>query len=142
MVASPSVGTAGGVRPLAWARIGLGVVAFLAPTLPARPWVGADAGRASAKTLARALGARDVALGLGTLLAQRHGSPVRGWLEASALADAGDVVAALIGWRSSPRLGRVGVLVAATGGAAACSFLARREPGEDRREQAALIRRG
>jgi hypothetical protein len=120
-------GIAAGVRPLAWARIGLGVVAFLAPTLPTRPWVGADAARPSAKTLARALGARDVALGLGTLLAQRSGAPVRGWLEASALADAGDVVATVIGWRSSPRLGRVGVLLAASGGAAACSLLARRQ---------------
>jgi hypothetical protein len=89
--------------------------------------VGADAARPSTKTLARALGARDVALGLGTLLAQRHGAPARGWLEASALADTGDVAATLIGWRSSPRLGRVAVLMAATGGAVACTVLARRE---------------
>ena len=128
MVSSSRFGLAGGVQPLAWARIGLGVVAFLAPTLPSRPWVGGDADRPSAKTLARALGARDVALGLGTLLAQRHGSPVRGWLEASAVADAGDVVATLINWRSSPRFGRVGVLAAAAGGAAACTLLARRQP--------------
>lgn len=127
MVARSALDLSGAVRLLAGARIGLGVVAFLAPTLPARPWVGIDAARPSAKTLARALGARDVALGLGTLLAQRDGSPVRGWLEASALADAGDVAATLISWRSSPRLGRVGVLLAATGGAAACSLLARRE---------------
>ena len=111
---------------LAWGRIALGIVAFAAPTLPARPWVGMDAGRASTKTLARALGARDVALGLGTLLAQRHRSPVRGWLEASALADAGDVAATLAGWGSRPRLGRVGVLAAAAAGAVACSGLARR----------------
>jgi hypothetical protein len=114
------------VQVLAWARIALGVVAFAAPTLPSRPWVGTDAGRASTRTLARALGARDVALGLGTLLAQRHRSPVRGWLEASALADAGDVAATLAGWGSRPRLGRVVVLAAAAGGAVACSALARR----------------
>ena len=110
---------------LAWGRIALGIVAFAAPTLPSRPWVGPDAGRASTKTLARALGARDVALGLGTLLAQRHRSPVRGWLEASALADAGDVIATLADWGSRPRLGRLGVIAAAAGGAAACSGLAR-----------------
>jgi len=110
---------------LAWGRIALGVVAVAAPTLPTRPWVGTDAGRASTKTLARALGARDVALGLGTLLAQRHRSPVRGWLEASALADAGDVIATLADWGSRPRLGRLGVIAAAAGGAAACSGLAR-----------------
>jgi hypothetical protein len=110
---------------LAWGRVAFGVVAFAAPTLPSRPWVGTDAGRASARTLTRALGARDVALGLGTLLAQRHRSPVRGWLEASALADAGDVAATLASWGSRPRLGRLGVLAAAAGGAVACSVLAR-----------------
>ena len=114
------------VRALAWMRIGLGVVAFVAPSLPARPWIGADAGRGSAKTLARALGARDVALGLGTLLAQRNGGPVRGLLEGSALADGGDVIATLVGWGTRPRLGRVAVLAAASGGALACSVLARR----------------
>jgi hypothetical protein len=113
------------LQVLAWTRVALGVVAFGAPTLPSRPWIGTDAGRASTKTLARALGARDVALGLGTLLARRHGTPVRGWLEASALADAGDVAATLIGWGSRPRLGRLAVLTAATAGAVACSALAR-----------------
>jgi hypothetical protein len=114
------------VQVLASGRIILGVVAFVAPTLPARPWVGTDAARSSTRTLARALGARDVALGLGTLLAQRHRSPVRGWLEASALADAGDVAATIAGWGSRPRLGRLAVLAAAAGGAIACSSLARR----------------
>jgi hypothetical protein len=114
------------VRVLAWGRIAVGIVAFAAPTLLARPWVGKDAGRASTRTLARALGARDVALGVGTLLAQRHRSPVRGWLEASALSDAGDVVATIAGWGSRPRFGRLAVLAAAAGGAVACSGLARR----------------
>ena len=114
------------VRVLAWMRVGLGVVAFVAPSVPARPWIGADAGRGSAKTLARALGARDVALGLGTLLAQRRGRPVRGWLEGSALADGGDALATLIGWGARPRFGRIAVLAAASGGALACSALARR----------------
>jgi hypothetical protein len=51
---------------------------------------------------------------------------VRGWLEASALADAGDVAATLADWGSRPRLGRLVVLAAAAGGAVACSGLARR----------------
>lgn len=127
MASIPKLDQDGGVRVLAWARIGLGVVAFLAPTLPARPWVGDDAVRSSTKTLARALGARDVALGFGTMLARLHGAPVRGWLEASAFADAGDVVATLIGWRMRPRFGRLGVLLAAAGGVTTCSLLARRE---------------
>jgi hypothetical protein len=72
------------------------------------------------------LGARDLALGLGTLLTGRHGAPVRGWLEACALSDAGDALTTLIGWRSRPKLGRLGVLGAAAGGAIACGVLARR----------------
>ena len=31
-------------RWLSYARIGLGVAAIVAPTLPARPWIGDDAG--------------------------------------------------------------------------------------------------
>jgi len=120
--------TARAVRLIGWARTGLGVVAFLVPWPPARPWIGADAARPTAKTLARGLGARDVALGLGTLLAQQQGSPVRGWLAASALADAGDVAATVIGWRSSPRFGRFAVIAAAAAGAVTCSVLAWRSP--------------
>jgi hypothetical protein len=49
-----------------------------------------------APLFARMLGARDVALGLGTVIALDRGAPVRGWLEGSALADAADCVAALL----------------------------------------------
>ncbi|HLF40157.1 MAG TPA: hypothetical protein VI854_01655, partial [Acidimicrobiia bacterium] len=53
---------------VAWARIGLGVSAILTPSLPLRPWVGgAAAWRPQAKLLARGLGARDIALGLGVV---------------------------------------------------------------------------
>jgi hypothetical protein len=117
------------VTVLGWLRVGLGVLALVAPSAPARPWVGRDATRPSVKTLARALGARDLALGLGTVLARRHGAPLRGWLEGSALADAGDAVATLIGWRTRPSLGRLAVLAAASGGAISCGLLARRVPG-------------
>ncbi|HET9443185.1 MAG TPA: hypothetical protein VFO65_07665 [Acidimicrobiales bacterium] len=88
----------------AYGRIGLGVTAFVAPRLPAAPWVGAgDARRPSVTLMARALGARDVALGVGPVLAARHGAPVRGWVEAGGRADAGDLVATLLEWRSLPR---------------------------------------
>jgi hypothetical protein len=112
------------VTALAVLRTGLGVVAFVAPALPARPWVGRDAERPAVRTVARALGGRDLALGLGTLVAAGTGAPDRAWLAASALSDAGDVVATLEGWARRPRLGRLAVLVAATGGAIACAALA------------------
>ena len=111
-------------RLFAAGRTVLGVAALLAPALPARPWVGDDADRPTAKVLARALGARDVALGVGPLLALRHGAPVRGWIEAGGLADSGDVLATLVAFRSLPRLGRWGVLAAAAGGAVTSRVLA------------------
>lgn len=103
---------AGGV---AGSRAVLGVVAFAAPTLPARLWVGAWADGDTVRVLGRALGARDLALGLGALLALRRDAPVRGWVEAGALADAGDLVATLISFRRLPRLGRWAILAVTAG---------------------------
>ncbi|MEO6121441.1 MAG: hypothetical protein ABIW46_02810, partial [Acidimicrobiales bacterium] len=66
-------------RLLALGRVALGVTAMVAPTLPSRPWVGGDATRPTIKLFARSLGARDLAIGLGGVLAFRRGAPVRGW---------------------------------------------------------------
>ena len=110
-------------RCLAWGRLGLGVSALLAPTVPLRPWVGPDADRPTAKLLARALGGRDVALGLGAVLALRHEAPARGWLEAGGLADGADVLGTLLAFRALPRRGRWLVLAAAAGGVAASRAL-------------------
>lgn len=101
-------------------RVALGVVAVLAPGVPLVPWVGPDAaGDPSARLLARALGGRDVALGLGALLAWRRGRPMRGWVEAAVLADAVDTAATLGAFGRLPRPGRLVVLAAAGGAAAA-----------------------
>lgn len=81
-------------RSIGQGRIAIGVSMLLAPRAFTRRFLrGADASP-DAVTAWRMAGARDVALGLGTLLAARHASPgLRGWVEASALADAGDVYA-------------------------------------------------
>jgi hypothetical protein len=110
---------------VAWGRIGLGVTAMLTPAVPLRPWVGRDiAWRPRAKMLARALGARDIALGVGVILALRHGAPVRGWVEGGGLADAGDLVATLLAFGTLPRLGRWAVLGSTVGGVAASRLAA------------------
>ena len=49
-----------------------------------------------APLFARMLGGRDIALGLGTVIALDRGKPVRGWLEGSVLADAVDCVACVL----------------------------------------------
>jgi hypothetical protein len=98
------------------ARCALGLVAFALPAVPLGPWVGNGRANPSTRLLARALGARDFALGLGTVLALRHGGPVRGWVEAGGLADAGDALVTVSSFPALPRRGRWGVLGAATGG--------------------------
>jgi hypothetical protein len=76
---------------LARGRIALGVAALLAPKLAARALFGGGAGRGTA-ALTRMLGGRDLALGLGVVIALDRGAPVRGWLEACVLADTVDLV--------------------------------------------------
>src|SRR3954469_18418996 len=108
-------------------RIAVGAAYFLAPGLAGRTWVGGDAARPSAQLLARAFGARDLALGLGVeiaidraeparlwldlcvRIAIDRGAPLRVWLEASALSDAADAVATMLGASAVPALMRPGV---------------------------------
>ena len=110
-----------GARAVAAGRVALGLTALAWPSVPARPWVGAAADDLAARVFGRALGARDIALGLGALTAlQRpaaeHGS-ARAWVAAGALSDALDVVASLSSWRELPRISRW--LVAGSAGGAA-----------------------
>ncbi|HET6547151.1 MAG TPA: hypothetical protein VFG79_01755 [Solirubrobacter sp.] len=92
---------------LAVGRLALGVALAVAPDRAARGWIGpTDTG---ARVVARGLGMRDVALGLGALTALRSGGPAREWLLAGALGDAGDLAGTLIAGRELPWLGRVGV---------------------------------
>ena len=110
---------------VAWGRIAIGVTALVAPTVPLRPWVGRDfAWQPRAKLLARSLGARDLALGIGVLLALKHDAPVRGWVEGSGLADAGDVLSTLLCFGKLPKSGRWLVLLSAAGAAAAARVAA------------------
>lgn len=110
-------------RGIAVARVGIGVGATLAPRLMSRLQFGSTS---PAQDVAlRMLGARDLALGIGGLLAARHGSTgLRGWVEAGALADAVDAAAFLRARRGSIRRRAFTVLVA--GGSAACSVWAAR----------------
>jgi hypothetical protein len=102
---------------LARGRIAIGVAALVAPRLAAR-MMGAGRGpTATAALLARMLGGRDIALGLGTVIALDRGKPVRGWLEGAALADATDAVSGLLARSELPR--RVRPATVGLGGASA-----------------------
>jgi hypothetical protein len=95
-----------------WARVSFGAMTFVAPRWTAKIWTGEDITGTTAVIALRSLGARDLALGLGLLIALKRDAPVRGWLEAGALSDAGDAVSTLLSRRglSAPRtlLGVVG----------------------------------
>ncbi len=101
---------------LAGARVALGITALVAPRLPLRPWVGKASSDRHARLLARALGVRDLALGMGVILAHRHDAPLRGWVEAGGMADAGDALITAVYAPSLPPAGRWLVLAAAGGG--------------------------
>jgi hypothetical protein len=112
-------------------RIGIGAALLFAPALAVRAWIGEDSERPAAKVLTRALGARDIAIGLGIVIAIDRGAPARGWLEASLLADGADFVATLLGGRALPITGRLGVLAMAGGSAGIGAWLARTVDSED-----------
>lgn len=107
------------IRLIGLGRAVLGLVALTLPEIPARPWVGAPVARtAGGRVLARALGARDLVLGLGAV---RTGSA--GWGAAGAGADALDAAVTLGSFGDLPRRGRLLVLGSA-GGAAIAGALA------------------
>ena len=125
-----------GARAVAAGRVALGLAALAWPSVPARPWVGAAADDLAARVFGRALGARDLALGLGALTALQRPAADPGsacaWVAAGALSDALDVAASLSAWRELPR-GSRWLVVASAGGAAlagAAGALALR-PGRD-----------
>ncbi|MEA2715843.1 MAG: hypothetical protein QOI99_160 [Actinomycetota bacterium] len=104
-------------KAIAAGRIGLGTVFTLTPGLALRAWPGDGShDHAVSRFLARSTGGRDLAIGIGTLLAMRKDAPVRGWLEAGMLADAVDAVAILGVARTVPK-GRALVAFAAAAGA-------------------------
>ena len=96
-------------------RIVLGAAAVLAPRRFARAWTGEHVETAESVIATRGLGARDVALGLGTLRALDGEGPVRPWLEAQALADASDTFSMLTVFGQMPPVRRILGLATAAG---------------------------
>ncbi len=110
---------------LARARIGIGTAAMLAPGLATRVLSGRRASGIE-PPLARMLGARDVALGLGTVIALDRGAPVRGWLEAAAFSDGADCLSSLIGRARLSSWAVSATVAAAVGSALSGVYLSRR----------------
>ena len=102
---------------VATGRVVAGIGLLLGARTALAWWTGSRDDRAA--VLMRAIGARDIALGLGGLAALRRGEPARLWFETAALADASDVAATIPALRRAPGIGRTGFLTAAIAGLAA-----------------------
>jgi hypothetical protein len=110
---------------LAGSRIGIGVVSLLAPGLVSGMMTGPDGSTGATRLFARMVGARDLGLGLGVLLALNRGAPVRGWLEASAVVDGIDAGACLLARRHLRTRVFPAAVGLATAGALLSAWLAR-----------------
>jgi hypothetical protein len=93
-----------------WIRVGVGVVLAAAPGTFVRRFV-EDEASGSLILFARTVGVRDLALGLGTLAAERAGNStdLQRWVRAGLISDSLDFVAGLA---STRLIGRRGVAIA------------------------------
>ena len=111
---------------IARARIALGGAAIGMPGLAGRAMFGRAGSGPGARGFARMIGGRDAALGLGVVIALDRGAPVRGWLEACALADGVDLVSCLIARDDIPDGTFANVVALTAGSIAAGLWLSRR----------------
>jgi hypothetical protein len=103
---------------IAAGRVVIGAALVAKPELVTTRWVGeAEGTRVGARVLAGGLGARDAALGLGTLSGIAGGT-AKPWLIGSAAADLTDLVTAVRSANELPKAALAGT-VAMAGGAAA-----------------------
>jgi hypothetical protein len=119
---------------LAINRCLFGVGYLVAPAATGKGWFGPDARRAGTGVAARALGARDLALGLGALQALRSGEDreARTWFAAHALSDGMDLLATLAARRDIPAgAAAFGTFMAAASTAVAVAGATRLEPASD-----------
>lgn len=106
-------------------RAGVGVAFLALPRTTAAAWVGeATASQPGVDVLARALGARELLLGTGLVLAVARGRPVRGWLMFGVAADAADAAVSIAARRELPRAKAITVAAVAAFSAAAGAHLA------------------
>jgi hypothetical protein len=97
-------------------RIGVGLALIVSPGRVTARWLGGDAGRAGTQAVARGLGARDLALGVGALTVPE--SQLRPWVAAGIVADTADLVATVAAGDALPLAGRVLAGALASAGAA------------------------
>ena len=107
-------------QAIAWGRVAIGGTALVAPMAVTRPWVGDYADAKPVELLARVLGARDLALGAGTLRAlARSDDEARPWVALAGASDGVDALVTVAAFAWLPRRARWLVLGASLGAALA-----------------------
>ena len=105
------------------AAVGAGFLTL--PRTTAAAWVGdTTAAQPGVDILARALGARELILGTGLMLALVRGRPVKGWLMAGVAADVADAAVSVAAREEIPRAKMITVATVAVFSAAAGAHLA------------------
>ena len=105
-------------RWLAAGRVAMGAALLIAPGFAGGRWIGEAARQPTVKVAIRALGVRDLVLGLGTFRSIDRGEPVAPWIQAGMVSDGVDCIATTLAirqlpWRASvPTLGIAGSAVA------------------------------
>ena len=107
------------LRMMSAGRVVIGVALLLTPSRAGRGWIGYTAVQPGARVILRAVGGRDLVLGLGGLRALSTGSETRHWAQAAMIADAADATATLLAFRHLPARGRWLALLIAGGAAIA-----------------------
>ena len=87
------------VRALACARIAVGATLLAAPRRAGGRWIGPAADDGATRLAVRALAARDLAIGVGTLRALSGEEPARPWALAGAASDLVDAAATVLALR-------------------------------------------
>jgi hypothetical protein len=101
---------------------------LITPGLFGRLWIGASGLAPGVRVLTRALGIRDVALGMGLLRATELGQDDHSWLVLGAASDAVDALATLASFHHLPRLRRWIIVASAAGAASTAMVTSQLEP--------------
>jgi hypothetical protein len=110
------------VRSLAAGRVVVGAALIVVPGTASR-WIGPAAHDPTVKVTIRALGVRDLAIGVGTMRALAAGEPARDWTLAGGVSDLVDAGATLLAFRRIGARRAIPLLMVATV-AAAVSYVA------------------
>ncbi len=98
-------------------RVAYGAALVAAPARTTRGWLGPDARRPAAGIAIRALGAREIGIHAGALVAALNGGALRPWFAASIAGDCSDIAATLAAGSALPD--RAPAATAAVAGASA-----------------------